>query len=75
MRLHAELRVVAKRVKVVEVASSCRIEGRSVVEKRVRVVEVSSSCGPFFVIKEKQWVARAEVLDHNKARTCVSACF
>ena len=44
-----------------------------VVEKRVRVIEVSSSCG-VFVIKEKQWVARAEVLDHNKARTCVSAC-
>ena len=28
VRLHAELRVVAKRVKVVEVTSSCRIEGR-----------------------------------------------
>ena len=63
MRFHAELRVVAKRVKVVEVTSSCRID---IAEKRVRVVEVSSSCG--------QWVARAEVLDHNKARTCVSAC-
>ena len=28
VRFHAELRVVAKRVKVVEVTSSCRIQGR-----------------------------------------------
>ena len=72
MRLHAELRVVAQRVKVVEVTSSCRIEGRR--EEGEGAIEVSFSCGLCFV-NEKQWVAWEEVLDHNKARTCVSAWF
>ena len=57
------LRVVA--VRVLEVTSSCRIEGRR---------EEGEGSRAFFDLKEKQWLARAEVLDHNKARTCVSAC-
>ena len=71
MRFHAELRVVAKRVKVVEVTSSCRIQGRREEGEGSRSQFFARA---FFVIKEKQWVARAEVLDHNKARACVSAC-
>ena len=43
--------VVAKRVKVVEVTSSCRIEGR-------REEGESSRSQFFFVVKEKQSVAR-----------------
>ena len=43
MRFHAELRVVAKRVKVVEVILSCRIESR----------REEGEGADFFVIKEK----------------------
>ena len=64
------MRVVGKKVRVVEVASSCRIESRRDEGEGRR----SQFFARAFVIKGKLWAGWEKVLDYNRARTCVSVC-